>query len=860
MVVGKYTETMNYLLITKIKSFYRYLFIPVLLTLFSIVFFLVYRNIKLSTINEFNNEQLILAQTASMGITSFFADSEADLKFLAKLEDVIRVTDSSKEILQGYYNEHSSILAAITRIDSSGSILSTYPENPSVIGNDISYQDHVKRVMKTHQPVISDVFMSVQGYLSIAYHVPVFNGSTFMGSLAILIPMDELGRQYLGNIKTPETGQTWLLSENGTEIYCSVEEHTGRTFIDNNQHQELAKQLMSNITRNSSGVIRSYHSADTSYGEAVIEEQYVTFYRTPLGNTYWTILISSHEADIFNALTRFRNHSFIAFFLLLLALAFYIYSLAKVRNVLKVEAKRREAEQTLQKNEEKFRRLFEDHSAIKLLIDPETSRIVDANKSATRFYGWSREELQNMTIKEINTLSDENIKKEFANLKKKGSIRYEFRHRLKNNEIRDVEVFSSRVEIDNNIVFHSVIHDITQRKKAARALIVAKEQAEESNRLKTAFLQNMSHEIRTPMNAIIGFSSLLPHSYNNKEQLIQYSDIINQSSNNLLSIIDDILEIAKIESGQLPLFNEAFCLNELFTELTIFFNEYQRQINKPHVHFDFKTCSCQRNTIITDKGKLRQILINLISNAFKFTNEGTIEGGCSVVEENKIQFYIRDTGIGIPADKQQTIFERFTQLHTDKKKQYGGTGLGLSIVKGLLDLLGGTITLESVPEDRTKEQSGGTTFYFSIPYQKAEAKAAKENTTVNGKEYRFNEETILLVEDNLANTRLIEKMLADTGLKLLFTEYGEEAVDMACAKLPTLVLMDIGLPDISGYEATRRIKSAAPGIKIIAQTAYVSDDDKVKAFEAGCDDFVGKPLTREQLLAVINKHLSSTGN
>ncbi|AHW62000.1 hypothetical protein FH5T_12985 [Draconibacterium orientale] len=340
---------MKYSLITKIKSIHRYLFIPVLLTLFSIVFFLVYRNIKLTTINEFNNEQLILARTASMGISSFFTDSEADLKFLSSLEDVILVTDRSKEILQSYYNAHGAILAAITRIDSSGLIVSTYPENPSIIGTDISHQNHVKQLIKTHQPVISDVFMSAQGYLSIAYHVPVFNQSTFAGSIAILIPMHELGNQYLGKIKTRGTGQTWLLSENGTEIYCSVKEHTGRTFAANNQHQELAEQLMTTITRDSSGVVKSYHSADTTYGEAVIEEQYVTFYRTELGNTYWTILISSREADIFNALTRFRNHSFIAFFLLLLALAFYFYSLAKVRNVLKVEKKRRQAELTLQK-------------------------------------------------------------------------------------------------------------------------------------------------------------------------------------------------------------------------------------------------------------------------------------------------------------------------------------------------------------------------------------------------------------------------------------------------------------------------------------------------------------------------------
>lgn len=853
--MGKYTETMYYSLITKIKTLHRYLFIPVLLLLFSIVFFLVYRNIRIRTIHEFNNEQLILATTASMGITTFFKDSEADLSFLSVIDEVVNATDDGKKILENYLDAHGDILAAITRIDSSGKILTTYPVNQSVIGNDISYQDHVKKVMETHQPVISDVFMSVQGYLSIAYHVPVFKDSTFVGSLAILIPMNALGKLYLGNIKTRGTGQTWLLSENGTEIYCSIEKHTGRTFLDNSLHKE-AENLMAKISSDSSGVIKNFHDTGDMPTKSMASEQYITFYRTPLGNTYWTILISSREADIFNALTRFRNHSFIAFFLLLIALAFYFYSLAKVRNVLKVEGQRREAEKTLLKSEEKFRKLFEDHSAIKLLIDPKTSQIIDANKSASKFYGWSREELRQMTIDEINTLPKKDLNAQIANLKQKGSIRTEFRHRLKNKEIRDVEVFSSNVEIDGKTVFHSVIHDITQRKKDSKALIVAKEQAEESNHLKTAFLQNMSHEIRTPMNAIMGFSSLLPHSYNDKDQLTQYSEIINQSSKNLLSIIDDILEIAKIESGQLPVSNEAFSLNEMFTEIKPLFKEYQRQLNKPQLQFELKTCDCKVDTIISDKGKLRQIMINLISNAYKFTDEGIIEGGFTTVSDSTIEFYVRDTGIGIPSDKQNAIFERFTQLHTEKKKQYGGTGLGLSIVKGLLDLMGGTIRLESVKENHSEGQSGGSTFYFTIPYKKAEVRQAELKTKFNEIDYQFNKQSVLLVEDNFANTRLIQKMLADTGLKLLHTEYGQEAVEIATSELPALVLMDIGLPDISGYEAARMIKSVAPGITIIAQTAYVSDDDKVKAFDAGCDDFVGKPLTKDQLLAVMSKYLN----
>lgn len=857
--MGKYTETMQNSLITKIKTFHRYLFIPILLALFSIVFFLVYRNIKLTTINEFNNEQLILAQTASMGITSFFNDSEADLYFLSSLDDIIEASPKSEEIMQKYFDAHGDILAAITRIDSSGIILSTYPKNQSVIGNDISYQEHVKQVLATHKPVISDVFMSVQGYLSIAFHIPVFKDSTFAGSLAILIPMDELGKQYLGNIKTRGTGQAWLLSENGTEIYCSVDKHTGRTFLDNTQHDERAEQLMEKINSGSKGVIKSFHELEESHGETSAANQYITFYRTSLGNTYWTILISSHEADIFNALTRFRNHSFIAFFLLLIALAFYFYSLAQVRNVLKVERKRREAEKTLLKSEEKFRKLFEDHSAIKLLIDPDTLQIIDANKSASKFYGWNREELRGMKINDINTLSNDKLQKEIADLTEKGSMRYELRHRLKNGEVRDVEVFSSKIKTEDRSLFHAVIQDITERKKAEKALIIAKEQAEENDNLKSAFLHNMSHEIRTPMNAIMGFSSLMVDFYNNKEQLEQFSTIINQSCNNLLKIIEDILDIAKIESGQLPIKTETFNLNDLFDELLSFFNEYKRHIDKQHIEFKLELIPDQHTTILSDKGKLRQILINLISNAFKFTDKGSIVGGCRMVNNHQLEFYVSDTGTGIPTEKQEAIFERFTQLNNDKKNIYGGTGLGLSIVKGLVHLLDGEIRMESEQEDPANGKAGRTTFYFLIPYVPGEKEKTATPIVVSHKTYNFNKQTILLVEDNLANTRLIQKILSGTGLTVLHTEYGEKAVELTKTKKPDLVLMDIGLPDISGYEATRQIKAIFPGIKVIAQTAYVSNQDKEKAFKAGCDDFIEKPLQKETMLTIISKHLNSSG-
>ena len=245
----------------------------------------------------------------------------------------------------------------------------------------------------------------------------------------------------------------------------------------------------------------------------------------------------------------------------------------------------------------------------------------------------------------------------------------------------------------------------------------AKEKAEESDRLKTAFLQNMSHEIRTPMNAIMGFSSLLSENYNNKIKLEKFSGIIKSRCNDLLEIINDILDISRIESGQLSLKAEACDLIELLAEITLFFKEHQKRIGKEHIRFSMRSlCSETDRFFITDKVKLKQILINLISNAFKFTQTGKIESGCKFDTDGNLIFYVSDTGIGIPVDKHDVIFERFTQLASKGNQTYGGTGLGLSIVKGLISLMGGKIWLESELEDLSTGKAGGTTFYFSLPY------------------------------------------------------------------------------------------------------------------------------------------------
>jgi PAS domain S-box-containing protein len=505
------------------------------------------------------------------------------------------------------------------------------------------------------------------------------------------------------------------------------------------------------------------------------------------------------------------------------------------------------------------------------------SRKMYSSEGARHIYGVDKEELTLENVQQVPLTEYRKMLNEaLMNLISKG-IPYdvEFKiHRATDNKIIDVH---SVAEYDkkNNIIF-GVVQDITDRKqfelfigektKEVEAqneefqqlneelnqtnieLHIAKELAEESDRLKTAFLQNMSHEIRTPMNAIMGFSELLCCNYNNKTKLQKFSEIINRRCNDLLDIINDILDIAKIESGQLPVNIEEFSLNELFSDLTSFFVEYQKRLDKKHIKLKFHAPDNQADHIIlTDKIKLKQIFINLISNAFKFTDEGKIEGGYKFDNNSNLQFYLSDTGIGIPADKHQVVFERFSQLNQGSKKNLGGTGLGLPIVKGLVDLLGGEISLESEP-------GKGSTFYFTIP-SSSQHLYPEPITIEKANDTNISNKTILIVEDDEYNAEYLKEVLSDLDINILLANKGKEAVEISLAQKVDLVLMDIRLPDIDGYEAIRQIKKHKPHLKIIAQTAYAALEERQIALNAGCIDYISKPTRQNLLLAIINKHL-----
>jgi PAS domain S-box-containing protein len=386
-----------------------------------------------------------------------------------------------------------------------------------------------------------------------------------------------------------------------------------------------------------------------------------------------------------------------------------------------------------------------------------------------------------------------------------------------------------------------VARDITSHIQHQNELIAAQKKAEESDRLKTEFLNNMSHEVRTPMNGIVGFSQLLLMEGISAERRKNYSLLIQNNSQQLLKVIDDILEMSSLRTKQIETTSEAFNLNSLLTELFAEFNILSKERKVP-IYIKKGLRNIDSN-IYSDHSKLKKILYNLLENSLKFTNDGHIEIGYTV-EGSELKLYVEDTGIGISSENKKYIFERFSQEEKDLAKKYGGLGLGLSISKENANLLGGTISFES-------EKGVGSTFTVTIPF--------KPVNPINESENNQPQLSILLAEDEEINVLLIDSIL-EQGLKepykIINVKNGQEAVE-ACEKHDIdIILMDIKMPIMNGLTATKLIKNKYPAIPIIAQTAYSSLDDTQKALDAGCDSFISKPINNKELIEIILKYLA----
>ena len=470
--------------------------------------------------------------------------------------------------------------------------------------------------------------------------------------------------------------------------------------------------------------------------------------------------------------------------------------------------------------------------------------IIYVNKSFLHTYGYTADELigqhtsmllpMDIAMDHVRDILPETIdggwRGEILNRKKDGTL---FPILLSTSIIKDDD--------DNPIALIGVAIDISEMRKSRMELIAAKEQAEESNHLKSAFLNNMSHEIRTPMNHIMGFSSLMAEAKG--EEKDSYAEIILNSSNQLLTLIENVILLSRLQSEKPEANNQEFDPVVLVTNIVKMFNldelknNITLRVRIPEEHPNL--------SILSDLEKIRQIMINLTSNAIKYTFGGFIELGFDYQPES-IKFYVKDSGIGIPIPEQQKVFDSFYRSEQATSLAIGGAGLGLSIVKELVGSLNGTLGVESEP-------GNGSCFYFTIPLEQSDIQE-KETKSAQIAHQPLEDITILIADDEQINFQYLEILLKNRVKKLDHAYNGKKAVEMASKYSYNLILMDLNMPEMDGYQATKKLKQNFPAIPIIAQTAYATTEDREKAMLAGCDDFIAKPIKKEVLIEMIQKY------
>jgi len=509
------------------------------------------------------------------------------------------------------------------------------------------------------------------------------------------------------------------------------------------------------------------------------------------------------------------------------------------------------------KSESEFKKLHQAiiQSPISVVITDKDGYIEFFNPAFCKITGWNDQEIlgKKPSILKSGFQPASFYEKLWKTISSGNEWQGEFKNRKKNGEYYWELASISPIKNNFGTITHyvKIAENISYLKKIEKDLKKAKQDAEIANNYKNLFLANMSHEIRTPINTIIGFSELIKNENLPSQKRYKYSGIIEENSQSLLRLIDDIIDIAKIEANELKIKKEACSLGDLFSELEMTYNNFLKKKENQNLELIFQIPEeAHHDVIFTDPYRLKQILNNLFLNALKYTERGHIEIGYNIINDNKLRFFVSDTGSGISQSRIKNIFRRFTQTEETIGSDSPGSGLGLSICKDLAALLGGDINVKSV-------EGEGSIFFLTLPYDKIKipmVRAAVKPPTPS--RYNFSNYTIMIAEDTPYNYEYLYSILQKTGANVVWAKDGIDVLKMYNSSKIDLILMDIQLPEINGYEATSQIRLTNQSLPIIAQTAYAMAEDTQKCLESGCNEVLVKPIRMDDVLATVAKYLN----
>lgn len=822
------------------------------------------RELQRDAIEQWQIRQLLLLDSAATGIESVIQHWEHTLQNFAKLEEVIDLNTMGKRLFNVLYHDHPDNISSIGRMDRNGVVIYSYPEVPEAIGAIITDQQHIQKLMKTHEPVLSGVFLTVQGYRAIAYHYPVFKDGEFDGSVGVLIPFEKIASTFLEPIKPKEDSHVWLFDENDTIIYgCGDDSLVGRKadVALGQPHPAFTHKFNGNSETRYLSYPNVMHP-EYDEGELLYAvSEYIT-----MGNSNWHFVLSTPENLILESVTSYRNTWAFALGLLLTAgfviLASLIALILHIRNIRSESAMREESNRLLEMSERKFRLLAENAREMIFRYSLVESRYTYISPACESITGYTPEEAMAFSDFLFSIAHPEalpRLREEFKRICR-GHIseHFEFRildkhHTIRWLSVRGVIIPNETGELE---FVEGIISDITGQKTWEQQLVAAKEKAEIANRAKSEFLAMMSHELRTPLNPVVGFCDLLISEVENDDQR-ETLQIMKSSSEHLLNIIGDIIDIATIESGEMEI-NYYPVELESFLEQTL--APHRVRAHEKKLTLSLTSDNPMPGTILVDGTRLRQVINHLLSNAIKFTPQGTIEMSLDIrplspssdrirsPHTHLLTCSVKDTGIGVEKEKADTIFEPFSQADTSSTRAYGGTGLGLTICKRIVQKLGGSIRYQPGVD-------GGSIFAFEVevdimedePVLSASSRASRE---------RVRHMRTLCVEDDPHSQLVVSKYLHRMAIQPDLVSNGLEAMRQLGYKRYDLILLDIHLPDMDGIRILEFIQSNPqidPKPYVLVLTADVLETTRSQALKAGAARVIHKPVRYDELLTALTE-------
>ncbi len=760
-----------------------------------------------------STQQLLFstAEAKAESIEAFVFDIQKKLEFVANdprvkaaaannksYEDVIKTEGHS--VLGAVYEQLSDKVHGIYRTDAKGIVQSRIPWEASRLGNDYSAKPGIRMVMETHKPCVSELFTSNSGKKCFSVCYPVFKKKKFVGVVRAAVHLSTI-QEMVKEIRVGRKGYVQIIDDDGWVLAHANDKHIGEDIIETRKQvfpghdwsevEEIARKMKSGKRGTA-----TYHSVCWHDEDPQVAKKLIAFTPIRFGSELWSLgAVIKYDEVSAPVKAHFREMvaSSVLVMLVLIVTAVWFHRIQKEKANLANEIRSAEKLRTLN-----------DLLSKKATERKEVQELLKANMS----------KLERVQYATLNMMEDaEAAKKETEEVN------------------RDLELATARA---NHLASH----------------------AEMANMAKSQFLANMSHEIRTPMNAIIGFSDLLADEDLTDEQKEEVN-IIRDSSNNLLALINDILDFSKIEAGQLDIETIDCSLGKMLNSLG---SLMRSKATGKGLEFEIVEDNGLPAEIRSDPTRLQQCLINLVGNAIKFTKKGHVYMNVSLTEQEGkpfICFDVEDTGIGIPEDVQQTIFESFSQADGSTTRKYGGTGLGLTITKQLAELLGGDVSV-------TSEEGKGSTFSLVIPAGVDVMKQPfLDRHNIGGMlEADYDKSDCvnysghcLVAEDVATNQMVIKKMLENVGVEVTIVNDGTEAVQQAQEASFDVIFMDIHMPKMNGYEATRTLRGKGVTTPIVALTANAMKNDDEKCFKAGCDDYISKPIEHAKLMEMLQKYL-----